>query len=155
MSYSYDMLEPNDDLNVALEELTKVFAPLYTKNWVDNKAKEYGNPPFDMNVNTFAQMWFGKALRIFMAYDDEDGKPVGYLIGIVFRPLQYRASVFQIEDWYGGSNVIMGLFDYAKQATRFMGIDELWVSHDATHWYPAPQGWVKIADTVISRYSKK
>lgn len=155
MSYSYDMLEPNDDLNVALDELTKVFAPLYAENWVKNKAKERGNPPFDMNVNVFAQMWFRKALRIFMAYDDEAGKPVGYLIGIAFRPLQYQSNIFQVEDWYGTNDVVTGLFDYTKQAMRFMGTDELWISHDATQWYPAPQDWHKGADTVISRYTKK
>ena len=68
MSYRIDILEPDSDINVALDDLTREFAPLYTASWVNEKQRIYGKP-FDMNVQTFAQLWFTKALKIFMAWD--------------------------------------------------------------------------------------
>ena len=103
MDYRIDILEPDKDINIALDDLTREFAPLYTASWVNEKQRIYGKP-FDMNVQTFAQLWFTKALKIFMAWDEHD-KPVGYLIGIPFRPLAYM-----------------------ENAVRFMGCDEVWIS---------------------------
>ena len=128
MDYRIDILEPDSDINVALDDLTREFAPLYTASWVNEKQRIYGKP-FDMNVQTFAQLWFTKALKIFMAWD-ANGKPVGYLIGIPFRPLAYNSHVFQIEDWYAGGDRLCEaeLFRYMETAVRFMGCDEVWIS---------------------------
>lgn len=152
----YDLLEPPADLNEALDTLTRVFAPLYTKSWAEEKAARKGNPPFDMNVNVLVSMWFSKALKIIMAYDD-DGSPAGYLMGMVFRPLPYRATVFQVEDWYAQTlraETITGLFDYLQNALRFIGADELWVSHGEGEWVPPLAAWKKTGKTEIDCYKR-
>lgn len=154
---NYDMLEPLADLNASLDLLTGVFAPIYTEHWVKDEAPLRGNPPFDMNVNAFAQMWFAKTLRIFIAYGD-DKKVAGYLIGLVFRPLPYQASIFQVEDWYARENrqeVIDGLFEYMNTALRFMGVDELWISHNERRTTPRIDNmWRRLGATIIDRYGK-
>lgn len=157
--YTYDLLEPGHDLNAALDELTSTFAPLYTESFIKEKAPKKGNPAFDMNVNAFAQMWFSKVMRIFMAYDGK-GEPCGYLLGMMFRPLTHQASIFQIEDWYAkgedARHISTELFDYARKACKFMGIDELWVSHGKDEWYPALlHEWKPDGETVITRYIKE
>lgn len=154
--FTYDLLEPSTDLNEALDTLTTAFAPLYTDSWVKEKAPLKGNPPFDMNVNTFVNMWFSKAMKIVMAY--EDGTPVGYLMGMVFRPLPYRATVFQVEDWYASKDrtqVIGELFHYTQNALRFIGVDELWVSHGPNEWVPPlAGGWAKTGSTITDCYKR-
>lgn len=153
----YDTLDPLPDLNVSLEILTNTFAPLYTECWVQDKAPSRGNPPFDMNVNVFAQMWFSKAMRIFMAYDDA-GQPAGYLIGMAFRPLTHQASIFQVEDWYAKNHdhtVVNGLFEFMQTAVKFMGVDELWISHSQHEMIPSLQNvWKQRGATIIDRYVK-
>lgn len=157
MKVTYDILEPMPDLNASLDLLTGVFAPIYTENWVQNKAAEYGSPAFDMNVNVFANMWFSKAMRIFMAYGD-NGKAAGYLIGVSFRPLTHQASIFQVEDWYArdySEEVVKGLFEYMQTALRFIGVDELWVSHrQHTQVPPLDNIWRRQGATIIDRYVK-
>lgn len=153
--YTCELLEPERDLNESLENLTKIFAPLYTESWVKEKAKFHGNPPFDMNVGVFANMWFTKAMKIIIAY--KDTKPVGYLIGMVFRPLPYQANVFQVEDWYAAEDnytVTRQLFDYLLNALKFIGTDEVWVSGSVNDRIPELPGWRKTGETRTERYSK-
>ena len=154
--YRYDLLEPSSDANESLDRLTSIFAPLYTKSWMDKKAAVLGNPRFDMNVNAFAGMWLSKALRIFIAY--EDNTPVGYLMGLAFRPLTHQSSVFHIEDWYAKHDsrvVLCGLFDFAQDALRFMGTDELWVSRSPDAIYPGLRdSWKRKGETIIDKYGK-
>lgn len=147
------MLEPLSDLNASLDMLTSTFAPLYTESWVKRKAALYGGKQFDMNVNVFANMWFSRALRIFMAY--EDGKPVGYILAMLFRPLTHQSSIMQLEDWYGAPGVLRQLFEYTETAAKFIGIDEIWISHNAHEEAPAlSSDWRKRHTTVIDRYAK-
>lgn len=154
MAIRYDLLEPQKDLNAALDELTSKFAPLYTENWVKHKAALHGNPPFNMNVNVFTQMWLSKAMRIFMAYEDDE--PVGYLLAMVFRPLPYQANVLQVEDWFAyTADSEAGLFNYMQSVLRFMGIDELWISRNSTKLVPRLEhNWHLQGTTVIDRYIK-
>lgn len=125
--YTYDLFEPSTNNDESLERLTKEFAPLHMKAWHDSKMPHYGKQ-YDLNVAAFAAMWLNKSLRIFMAY--ENTKPVGFLIGFHFRPMQYQATVFQVEDWYTGNNKEMeeGLFDFMYNGLRFMGCDELLIT---------------------------
>lgn len=125
----YDILMPDKDYNVALDALNEALGTIYAESWAKDKQDTYGKP-FNMNLATFAQLWFDSALKIFVAR--EDGKVVGFMVGMVFRPLPYDASVFQIEDWYSTrGDVVRGLFDYAVQAIRFIGCDEIWIADRA------------------------
>lgn len=153
----YDLLEPESDLNVSLDMLTSVFAPIYTEHWLQVEAPLRGNPTFSMNVNAFAQMWFSKVLRIFVAYGD-DKKLAGYLLGMSFRPLTYQANIFQVEEWYARDNnqeVVKGLFEYTQSALRFIGADELWISHNESVMPPPLDfAWRRKGAIIIDRYGK-
>lgn len=153
--YTYDLFEPTNDTDTSLNRLTSEFAPLHVKSWNETKAKRYSKP-YDLNVGAFTAMWMNRTLRVFMAY--EDGRPVGYLTGFVFRPMQYQASVFQVEDWYTGNNSEMekGLFDYVLNAVRFMGCEEILITNDVDQ----PQqelghGWKRVMRTMTSRFVKE
>lgn len=129
--YRIDILEPDDDLNIAVDNLGNEIGKIYYEAWQQDKEKNYGKP-FNLNVNAFTLLWFNKSLRIFVAYNEKD-EPVGFLIGMVFRPLPYEANVFQIEDWYtrGDEALKKQLFDFVVNAIRFIGCDEIWVAdHD-------------------------
>lgn len=152
---TYDLLEPSEDLNASLDSLSKRFAPLHSESWAKNKAAAYDRP-YDVNVGVLSAMWMDKSLRIFMAYDD--GKPVGYLTGIVFRPIPYRASVFQVEDWYarGNEDIEDGLFSYLRGVLRILGCDELWVAQGTSERLPQiPAGWRRANAFIHYRYVKE
>lgn len=153
--YKFDLFEPQSDLNAALDALTEKFAPLYTESWIKEKAPKKGNPPFDMNVNVFANMWLSKALRIVLAYDD-NRKPCGYLMGMTFRPMAYRATVFQVEDWYDGGDekIKDGLFDYLYTMLKFIGADELWIMHGRGEQPIYSDAWSLVGTTITDCYKK-
>lgn len=132
--YTYDLFEPSANSDESLERLTREFAPLHMRSWEQSKKPHYDRA-YDLNVGAFANMWLSKSLKIFMAY--EAAKPVGFLMGYLFRPMQYNATTFQVEDWFTGNNqeVEDGLFDYLHTAMRFMGCDELLIMTDLNEPY--------------------
>ena len=125
---TYDLLEPGDKPDEAISKLSEVFAPLYTASWVAEKSKLYDDPPYNMNIASFAAMWMSKAMRIFIGY--RDMRPAGYITGILFRPFTHERRIFQVEDWYAPDDpeLLAGLFDYMQTAMRFIGIDELHIN---------------------------
>lgn len=153
MTYYYDMLEPSENLDQSLEKLGNNLASLYHESWEADKRQNY-NKPFNLNINAFAQMWFNGHLRIFMAYDEKK-EPVGFLIGMAFRPLPYEANVFQIEDWFTRHDMTVekGLFEYVEQAIRFIGCDEVWCA-DKSGRMPPFQRWKEANTFQLRRYLK-
>lgn len=127
---TYDIFEPGTDVNASIDSLNTNIGPIYAESWVKDKQPDYGKP-FDMNVAAFVQMWLSNGIKLFVAMEDK--KVVGYLIGMVFRPLPYNATVFQVEDWYarGDKEVEQGLFDFAMNAIRFIGCDEILIADRA------------------------
>ena len=153
--YTYDLFEPSNNNDESLERLTREFAPLHMKSWEEVKKRHY-NKSYDLNVSAFAALWLNKSLKIFMAY--EETKPVGYLIGFHFRPMQYQANVFQVEDWYASGNkeVEEGLFEYMYEGLRFMGIDEVLVTVGSSETPPDLGPAWKMANTFKQiRYTRK
>lgn len=143
----YEMLEPAQDIDKSLARLTEFFIPLYAKSWAEEKAPRKENQAFDVNAPTLANIWLSKAMKIFIAYDGEH--PCGYLMGMVFRPLPYQALVFQVEDWYVENHNRQtedGLFKYALEAIKFIGVDELWVAHTQDEIYPLVGGDWELRD---------
>lgn len=124
---TYDILEPGVDVNASIENLSNSIGALYAESWIKDKEPEY-HKPFNMNVAAFVQMWLGNSLKIFIATENNEIK--GYLVGMVFRPIPYEASVFQVEDWYakGDIEIEQGLFDFAVSALRFIGCDEILIA---------------------------
>ena len=154
MSYKYDLLEPATDRNKAIDDLTAAIGTLYAESWNRDKEAEYKRP-FALNIAAFTNLWFGGALKLFMAYDDD--KPIGFLVGMVFRPLPYEASVFQVEDWYsaGISEVEQGLFDCAVNAIRFIGCSEIWVADKIDRNPKAMNGWKETNTFQYHRFTKE
>lgn len=158
MNIYCDIFEPSNDANESLERLAKEFSGLYGKAWDKDKRGHYEGRKFDPNIPAIARMWLDKSLKIFMAYDRDTNTPVGYLMGIVFRPLPYQANVFQIDDWFHDGNIAVGaaLFDYAKQAMRFIGCDEIWITDFASRIPDLTDGsWGLGNEFVMMRYIKR
>ena len=153
--YTYDLFEPSDNNDESLDRLTKEFAPLHMKSWETVK-KRYYDKAYNMNVSAFATLWLSRSLKVFMAY--EETTPVGYLIGFQFRPMQYQANVFQVEDWYSGGNkdVEEGLFEYMYEGLRFMGIDEVLMTVGTGEQAPVLGPAWQVANTFKQiRYTRK
>lgn len=142
---TYDILEPSSDYNASLDGLSKYLGKIYMDSWNAEKRDVY-KKPFDLNIAAFAQMWFHHSLKVFLAMEGDEVQ--GFLVGIVFRPLPYEATVFQVEDWYSESeSVVKGLFEYAQNAIRFIGCDELWVADKADREPPINGTMWKRANT--------
>lgn len=153
--YTYDLFEPSNNNDESLERLTREFAPLHMKSWEEVKKRHY-NKSYDLNVSAFAALWLNKSLKIFMAY--EETRPVGYLIGFHFRPMQYQANVFQVEDWYasGDKEVEEGLFEYMYEGLRFLGVDEVLMTVGSSETPPDLGPAWKMANTFKQvRYVRK
>jgi len=156
MAYYFDILEPTENFDESLDALTKNLGTLYMESWENDKRNIY-NRPFNLNIATFAHLWFSKSLKLFIAYEEGTDKAVGFIIGMVFRPLPYEASVFQFEDWYMGGDKQMekDMFKYATDAIRFIGCDELWVADRADRMPPIAGGWKEENNFQFRRYTKR
>ena len=152
---TFDILEPTSNLDESLDKLGRIVGPLYQESWDKTKSTTYGGAPFNLNINAFANMWFAKALKIFVAYD-ADRNPVGFLLGMTFRPLPYESSVFRVEDWYtkGDADIEKQLFEYVSQAVRFIGCDEFWVADGVDRVPAMPAAWKHQNTFPLRRYVK-
>lgn len=153
--YTYDLFEPINDRDKALERLLKDFAPLHMEAWEKRKRAKYKRD-YDLNVTTFVAMWLNKNLKIFMAYDGD--KSVGYLTGLTYRPMEYMATAFQVDDWYTNDSPVIeaGLFDYLHDALRLMGCDELLIPQDGQDELPQiGDAWEKASETRLVRFVRK
>jgi hypothetical protein len=113
-----------------VEEAAKVIAtevaPLYLEYWKKHGEKTYGKP-LDLNVPLLMQLWQSRHLALVVA--KEDGIPVGFLLGMKFRPYSYESIVLQIEKWEARDNPACekALFEELNKALPFMGVDEVWI----------------------------
>ena len=154
MGIYVDILQPSSDLNDALDSLGRKVGPLYAKAW-EAKKKYYDDKPFDLHINMFAMLWFDGNMKVFVVYDDRTHEPVGFLTGVVFRPMPYKASVFQIQEWYTTNQAIEDqLITHVISAIRILGCDELWVqSYDGREINPG-RAWKDGGNFSIRRYTK-
>ena len=149
-----DILEPKQNPEESIKLLAQVITPLYHKYW-DAQQEKYDGRPFELQAQMFTTLWFTGASKIFVAYERKDNTPIGFLLGMTFRPMLYNAHVFQVEDWYAGgdADVARNLFDFALRALRFIGCDELRAEE------PFPQDvisgdWKKTGTFQKVRYTK-
>lgn len=156
MAYYFDILEPTENFDESLDALTNALGKLYLESWEADK-KDIYKRPFNLNIPTFAHLWFSKSLKLFMAYEEGTNNPVGFAIGMVFRPLPYEANVFQFEDWYTGNDKKMEkeLFEYVTNAIRFIGCDEIWVADRADRVPLVSGGWKEANTFMFHRYLKR
>lgn len=159
MAY-YDLFLPSMNLDTSLDSLSSKIGAIYQEAWTAEHKALFNDKPFDLHVNLFADLWFGKQLRLFMAYDDTTHEPIGFLIGILFRPMQYKAGILQIDDWYtrGDKEVERGLFKYVAEALRYIGCDEAWIVNDKgipPLVEPLGDSWKLTGQHTIQRFSAK
>ena len=151
-----DILEPKQDPEESVKLASTVLAPLYQKCWQEEQEPHYGKP-FDLHAQLFLDLWFTGGSKIFLARErGGENKPIGFLIGMLFRPIQYNAHVFQIQDWYGGgrADVEQQLFDHVVNALRFIGCDEVWVGKSMKAAPSLGSGWQLKNTFSINRYVK-
>ena len=121
-----DLLEPKPNkLEESLALLQSDIFPLYVKHWQEELEPHY-HKDFEPHLQLFIDMWVRGGMKIFVAY--ENGHAVGFVIGILFRPLQYTASVLQIQDSYtdNRSDVADAFNKYISNALRILGCNEVW-----------------------------
>lgn len=158
MDYYVDLLEPVRDLNKALDLLGNAVGRLYQKHWDEEQKKHYNDKPFNLNVQAFAQMWYNGDIKVFIVRKRDTNEPVGFLSGVVFRPMAYHATVFSIQDWYTGTDKEMEteLFNYVSKAIRLLNCDELWVSQPGVGEPPVvPSAWKLQQNFSMRRYIKE
>lgn len=151
-----DILEPKQDPEESVRLASTVLAPLYQKCWQEEQEPHYGKP-FDLHAQLFLDLWFTGGSKIFLARERSgENKPIGFLIGMLFRPIQYNAHVFQVQDWYAGgrADVEQELFDHVVSALRFIGCDEVWVGRSMKPVPSLGDSWKKANDFSITRYVK-
>lgn len=149
MEYFVDILEPDKDLNKAVDQLGNTISVLYRRSWDEDKKGTHNDKPFSLNIGAFVDMWSNGVLKLFIVYKKQGNEPVGFLIGLTFRPLPYEAHVFQVEDWYvmpeHREAAEQLLFDHTMQAVRYMSCDEVWTSGDVKGDAPnLSGGWKRM-----------
>ena len=89
-----------------------------------------------------AQLWLSGDLKIFVAYDERQ-EPVGYLSGVVYRPLQYETRAFAIQSWWAPDDEAKAvLFGTALDAMKFLGVPEAFaVLRDGESLPALPAKW--------------
>ena len=137
-----DILEvPEGDKSAALEAMGRAVAPLMAKAWESDR-KFFGDKPFSLNAQAMAQLWLTGDLKLFVAYD-ESQEPVGYLSGVVYRPLQYETRAFAIQSWWAPTEEAKAvLFRTALDAMKFLGVPEAFaVLREGEVLPPMPDRW--------------
>lgn len=147
-----DLFDPSDDANASVDKLGDTIGNLYAELWDKHKKQHYGNAPFNLNVQVFVNLWLSRSMKIFMVYED-DGAPIGFLMGVPLRPFTYEAQVFQIEDWYARTpEAEKALLDYARQAVRLLGCDEVWCITEPGRPLNLDRGWVQQGACYMERW---
>ena len=87
-------------------------------------------------------LWLSGDLKIFVAYDEKQ-EPVGYLSGVVYRPLQYETRAFAIQSWWAPTEDAKAvLFKTALDAMKFLGVPEAFaVLRDGESLPALPAKW--------------
>lgn len=159
MNHYIDILIPDSDLNTSLDKLGRQVGGLYAEGWMKNKRHLYSDKPFELNINAFAAMWFDGALKIFVVYDQETNEAVGFLAGAVFRPMAYKATVFQIQEWYIKPGIIaeQRLEEHVLNSIRILGCDELWIHSEVGRPLDMSHNpeWEHVGDFMGRRYVRR
>ena len=125
--YYFDLLQPTENLDKAMNDLGNTLGVLYQEMWSKYGSKHHDDKPFELNIQAFSSMWFNGSITLFVAYEVGTNKPVGFATGTSFRPMAYNSNVFQVHDWYiSDTSAVKDLFDYITGAIRILKCDELW-----------------------------
>lgn len=132
----YRTLKTPDDEAVALVTMQD-FMGLLAEYWHKNGKSVYGKP-LALEAQQFAHAWTYGSIIIMMAY--EDGKPVGFLMGVMNRAITHDSKMLQIEKWYGKTPEIeRGLLNHLYSRLNDLQRTEVVVPEiDGTIFEPLP-----------------
>lgn len=122
----FDILVPDkNNVEASIQTLGDTVAPMFAKSWVQTGGPMY-NHPFNLHVQSFIMSWLQGMTKIFIAYDNSN-QSIGFIIGVLYRPLQFECNVLQIEcQYYETPEVEKGLLDYLVNSMRFFAVEEVW-----------------------------
>lgn len=147
----YEYMDMPKTTEQAVSFMQNQLMPLIDEYW-DKRGKDIYEKPLRFNVMSFVQMWMLGGCVLVMAYDGD--KPVGFLLGIRFTPILFKAAVVQTEVWYGVTDEVeRGLFEYLSTITKFMDVEEIWVMSDVGS--EAHMNWNKRATFTVDQYVRK
>ena len=157
MGYFIDILESTDDQNESVDKFVRGIAPLYQKSWAQIKSKYYPGRAFDLNIVAIADMWYKGQLKVFVAMDTDTKELIGFLAGVVYRPLYFDARLFHVQDWYANNDPQMerDLFDYMVKSIRILGCNELWIQEEADLLSVDMTAWELKGQYVMKRFTRK
>lgn len=149
-----DLLEPVPSKpEQSIDLIKKDLLPLYAEFWQKVAQPQYDRP-WNMHVALFLELWFGGGLRCVIA--KENGRAVGFAVCIIFRPLQFEASVLQIHDMYApDANVEREMWQYIDNLAKILNCNELWLDKSCRLNPQLSHKWNMKAPTTIERYVKE
>lgn len=153
MAIRYEYIDTPKTTEDALTFMQHTLMPLIEEGW-EKHGRQIYNEPLTFNVTSFVQMWMFGGLVVVAAY--EGNQPVGYLFGIRFVPIPFKANVLQTEMWYGKTDEIeAGLFDYLLTIIKFMDIKEVRMTSDVHKMRELPTPWTQVNKFELYRYVKE
>ena len=151
MALQYKFIERPTDAEACIKLMESTVIPLLSEHW-ERDGKPFFHRDFYLNLEGFFNYWMYNGLAMVIAYDE--GKPVGILIGLRFVPMNFRASILQIENLYGKTpEVEEGLYNYIQSISNILDFDELWVATDTIKRNPTHMRM--IGESKIIRYAKE
>lgn len=99
------------------------FGPLLEEN-LQREAESTGRT-VALDIEAFVTMWRQRGLCVIMAYDN--GKPVGFAVGFIFRPVFFDCVNLHIERRMALTmDADQALLAYIKTCAPILGVDELY-----------------------------
>lgn len=150
MAVTYKFIDTPATPDKSIEFMQNTLMPLLIEYW-KKQGKSIYNKELNFNIITFVQMWSMGSIVPIIAY--EDGKPVGFFIGVRFVPMMYDAVALQAEVWYAPTPEIeQGMFDYLMTIIGFMNINEVRI--ETTDNSPKIS-WRKVTTLTTTRHIKE
>lgn len=121
--------------------------PLYQEYW-QNKARGIYNEPFNVQMQALVNLWFNGSIKIFIATDNDI--VVGFCIALVYRPIAYNNTVFQIQDFYVRPNNTEArekLIGLLMDSTLILNCNEIQSSEPLDL-----PNWTEMPDIITKRY---
>lgn len=147
----YDYVDMPKTTEEAVKFIQSTLTPLVSEYWTEHGSKIY-EKPLQFNIMSFIQMWMLGGCVLIVAYDDTT--PVGFLLGVRFTPMLFKAAVIQTEVWYGRTpDVERGLFEYLTSITKFMDVNEIWVMSDVGGHVTIP--WEKRNTFTLDQFVRR
>jgi len=151
MPLTYKYIPAPKTVESGIQYLQNELVPMFDEYWTRHGEKIYGEPAALQIPNLFV-MWKHGGLAVVIAY--ENNKPVGFMFGIRFCPVTYRANALQLELWHcRDAEVEQGMFNYLFELMPLQDITEFRITSDVPLRAKIP--WKKKNTFTLERYMKE